>query len=53
MKIDMQEVLEGVAVAKYRLRNCTEHLEKAKDQSVPSIVKTMMNQKFVPILTHI
>ena len=48
MKIDMPEVLEGVAAAKCRLRNCTEHLEKTKDQSVPAIVKTMMNNFFGP-----
>ena len=44
MKIDMPKVTQGVAVAKYRWRNCTEHLEKTKDQSVPAIVKTVMNQ---------
>ena len=49
MKIDMPEVLEGVAVAKYRLRNGTEHLEKTKDQSVLTIVKTRLSNIFVPI----
>ena len=38
MKIDIPEVLEGVAAAKCRLRNGTEHLEKTKDQSAASIV---------------
>ena len=48
MKIDMQEELEGVAAAKCRLRNCTEHLETTKDQNAPAIEKTLMNQNSGP-----
>ena len=38
MKIDMHEVTQGVAVAKYRVPNRLEHLRKSKDQSDAQLV---------------
>ena len=38
MKIDMHEVTQGVAVAKYRVPNRLEHLRKSKDQSDARLV---------------
>ena len=38
MKIDIHEVTQGVAVAKYRVPNRLEHLRKSKDQSDAQLV---------------
>ena len=46
MKIDVQEVTQGVAVAKYRVAQRLRHLEKTRDQKAPTTVKTKVTQLF-------
>ena len=45
MKIDMREVTQGVAVAKYRVPNRLEHLRKSKDQSDARLVNHYVSDK--------
>ena len=45
MKIDMHEVTQGVAVAKYRVPNRLEHLRKSKDQSDARLVNHYVPDK--------